>query len=136
MAMRRPAHGHRGDGVLEDQLLLVVGLEHDRIFVERANTARQLHAAEQINGDARPLLASRIEEGILNILRRLIFQSRSPLLSCAICSLGGLQTAWSSTSLALRERPLDSSSQRSAVATFVQYGLSAQFFKADLNFFG
>jgi len=36
MAMRRPAHGHRGDGVLEDQLLLVVGLEHDRIFVEKS----------------------------------------------------------------------------------------------------
>src|SRR5437879_13121138 len=98
MAMRRPAHGHRGDGVLEDQLLLVVGLEHDRIFVERANTARQLHAAEQINGDARPLLASRIEEEIANIVRRLILHGRSPYRSSPICSLVCVSAVGSSTS--------------------------------------
>ena len=37
--------------MLEDQLFLVVGLEHHGILVERPDAAGQLDAAEQVNGD-------------------------------------------------------------------------------------
>ncbi len=64
--------------MLEDQLLLIIGLKNDRIFVERANTPSQLDAAQQINGDIDLFFAGCVEEGILDVLRRLVFHSRSP----------------------------------------------------------
>src|SRR5207302_217834 len=54
--VRRPAHHHSRDGMLEDQLLLVVGVQNDRVFVEGADPARQLYPAEQVNGDGVLLL--------------------------------------------------------------------------------
>ena len=48
--------------MLEDQLLLIIGLQNHRIFVERANTSSQLDAAQQINGDVDLLFAGRVEE--------------------------------------------------------------------------
>jgi hypothetical protein len=76
--MQGLSHGDRGDGVFEDQLLLVVGVEHDGILVEGADAARELDSAQQVNGDVGSLLACRIEEGVLDVLRRLIFHRRSP----------------------------------------------------------
>src|ERR1700692_816636 len=67
--------------MFEDQLFLSVGFEHYGILVEGTDAARQLHPAHQVNGNVQPLLTSRVEEGILNVLRRLAaFHSRSPLV--------------------------------------------------------
>ena len=67
--MRDSPHGNCGDRMLEDQLLLIIGLKNDRIFVERANSAGQLYAAHQINGDTAPFLTRRVKESVLNVLR-------------------------------------------------------------------
>src|ERR1700746_3897407 len=56
--------------VLEDELLLVAGFEDDRVLVERSDTTRQLHAADQIDRNIVPFLSCRVEEGILNVLLR------------------------------------------------------------------
>jgi len=71
--MRAARHHHRGDRVFENQLLLIVGFQNHRILVKRANATAQLYAAHQINGDRGLVFASSIEEGVLNILRRLRF---------------------------------------------------------------
>src|SRR5438105_3040937 len=79
MHLRRLAGHHRRDGVLEDELLLiVVGVEHHRILVERPDAPGQLHPAQQINSDCRFVAAGIVEERILNVLRRLIVHRRSP----------------------------------------------------------
>src|SRR3984957_2526869 len=82
--MRRPSHDDGRDGVFEDQLFLAAGLKHHRIFVETTDAARQLDTAQKINRNAHPLLAGRVQEGILYVLRRLvIFHCRSPrFLDC------------------------------------------------------
>src|SRR5512141_3403210 len=72
-------HHHRRDGVLEDELLLVIGLQHDGVFVERSDAACQLYPTEQVNRDRRFVLACCVEEGILDVLRRLIHLPISPL---------------------------------------------------------
>ena len=41
----------RRDGVLENQLLLVISLEHKRVFIKALNTAGKLDATHQINGE-------------------------------------------------------------------------------------
>ncbi len=65
--------------MLEDQLLLSIGFQHHGILVEGATAARKLNSAQQLNRDAQSLFAGCIEEGILDILRRLaVFHSRSP----------------------------------------------------------
>src|SRR4029453_11518839 len=38
-----------GDGVLENQLLLIIGLEHQRVLVETLNTPGKLDSAQQVN---------------------------------------------------------------------------------------
>src|SRR5579872_3160129 len=84
-----PPHDNRRNGMLEDQLLLSVGLQNNGVFVEGAYTARQLYSAKKVNRDVQAFLASRIQEGILYILRRLAaVHSRSPYgsLTCAIQS--------------------------------------------------
>src|SRR5215470_11638145 len=58
--------------MLEDQLLLIVGLQHHRILVERPDPARQLHPTQQIDRDVALFFAGRVEEGILDVLRRLV----------------------------------------------------------------
>src|ERR1700757_1812171 len=74
MTMRRPCHDDRGNGMFEDQLLLVSRIKNHRILVEGANAARQLHATHQINCDVVALFTGSVEKGILNVLlRRLVF---------------------------------------------------------------
>src|SRR3954468_17297166 len=62
---------YRRNRVFEDQLLLAVVLEKNRVLVERADPSGQLHAADQINGDRGLVLADRIQKSILNVLCRL-----------------------------------------------------------------
>jgi len=71
--MRASRHNYGGDRMLEDELLLVVGLQHDRVFVEGPDPSAQLYSTHQINRDWRLVLASSIEKSILNILCRLCF---------------------------------------------------------------
>ena len=71
--------------MLENELLLVVGLQHDRVFVEGPDPSAQLYSTHQINRDWRLVLASSIEKSILNILCRLGFH-------CADLSLNQNQT--------------------------------------------
>src|SRR5216683_4594512 len=65
--------------MLEDELLLVAGFQYHRVLIERSDTSRQLHAADQIDRNIVPFLSCRVEEGILNVLLcRLGFHCRSP----------------------------------------------------------
>src|SRR5438477_2408780 len=66
--------------MLEDKLLLVAGFKYHRILVEGANASRELDAAEEVNGDGDFILAGRVEERILYILRRLVFHLPISLL--------------------------------------------------------
>jgi hypothetical protein len=56
--------------MLKDELLLVAGFEDHGVFIERSDTAGQLHSANQINRYVVPFLSRCIEEGILNVLLR------------------------------------------------------------------
>ena len=62
--------------MLEDELLLVVvGLQHHRILVERTYPPGELHPAEQINRNRRFVPARIVQERILDVLCRLGFHS-------------------------------------------------------------
>src|SRR5579859_2407688 len=65
------AHNCR-DRVLEDQLLLAVVFQQHGILVERSYFSSELYAADQINGDGGLVLADRVQEGVLNVLCRLV----------------------------------------------------------------
>src|ERR1700687_1715568 len=54
--------------MLEDELLLIAGFEDHRVLIERSDTSRQLHTADQIDRNIVPFLSCRVEEGILNVL--------------------------------------------------------------------
>src|SRR4051812_6453769 len=71
--MSAASHYDCRDRMLEDELLLIVGLQHNRVFVERADAAAELYSAHQVDSDGRLIFSSSIEEGVLNILRRLGF---------------------------------------------------------------
>ena len=57
--------------MLENQLLLRVVFQQDGVLVKRADFARELDAAHQVNGDRALVLADRVQKGVLNILCRL-----------------------------------------------------------------
>ena len=42
---------HGGNRVLEDELFLVIGFQHQSKFVETLDFARQFHAAHEVDGD-------------------------------------------------------------------------------------
>jgi hypothetical protein len=60
----------RGNGVLEDELFLVVGFQYQRILVKAFDAARELDATHQIDGDDNFVFARIVQEAVLNILRR------------------------------------------------------------------
>src|SRR4051812_26485495 len=78
--MRTLIQNHRANGVLEDELLLIVGVEHDGILVEGTNAPGEFHSAQQIDRDGSFFFTRGVEERILNVLlRRLsIHERRSP----------------------------------------------------------
>jgi hypothetical protein len=47
--MGRARHDDGRNGVLENQLFLIVGFEHDGILIKRTDAASQLNTAEKIN---------------------------------------------------------------------------------------
>ena len=69
---------HRRDGVFENQLLLIVGFQHDRILIERPDPPRELHSAEQIDRDNGFVFARSVEKRILNILCRFVIHCLFP----------------------------------------------------------
>ena len=63
---------HGGDGVLEDQLFLVISLQDERVLVETLNAAGKFHAAEQVKRNDSLIFARIVQKAVLNILRRLV----------------------------------------------------------------
>src|SRR5579862_2425657 len=78
----------RGDSVLKNQLLLVVRLEHNRIFVEAFDAARKLYAAHQVNRQEDLVLPCIIQKSFLDVLRQL-FHGRGPLAGLWLVFLNG-----------------------------------------------
>jgi hypothetical protein len=59
--------------VFEDQLLLAVVLQENRVLIKGPDFAGQLDAADEVNGDWGFVLPNSIQESVLNILCRLVF---------------------------------------------------------------
>src|SRR5450755_2093157 len=75
--------------VLENQLLLIAGLQDYGILVKRSDAAGQFYSADQVDGDVVPFLSCRIEERILNVLLcRLRFHLPISFVRCCALSLG------------------------------------------------
>jgi hypothetical protein len=66
--------------VLEDQLLLVIGLQDQRILIETLDSPRKLYAAHEINREENFVLTGVIQKAILYVLRR-FFHSGSKALA-------------------------------------------------------
>jgi hypothetical protein len=63
-------HGYdRGNSVLENQLLLIVGFEHERILIETLDAAGEFHAAQEINSNHSLFFTRIIEKTVLYVLR-------------------------------------------------------------------
>src|SRR3954469_5530404 len=82
---------HCADGVLEDELLLIIGVEHHGVLVERANPPGQLHTTEQINGDRSFFFACCVQEGVLYVLlcRLRVHMPIFPFAQRMLCSQNG-----------------------------------------------
>jgi hypothetical protein len=96
-----PVAHHGRNGVLEDQLLLVVVFQQHRILVERADLPGQLDAADQINRDGGLVLADRVQECVLNVLCRLGLHMP---ISCFLLGVGRNQNARTRTNRRVRPR--------------------------------
>jgi len=59
--------------MFENELFLVVRLQHNGVLVEGPNASAKLYPAHEINRDGRLVFASSVEKGVLNILCRLGF---------------------------------------------------------------
>ena len=72
---------HGRDRVFKNQLFLAVVLQKYGVLVKGADLAGQLDAADEIDGDGRFVFADGVEEGVLDVLRCLIFHvnRRSPV---------------------------------------------------------
>ena len=55
--------------MLENQLLLIVGFEHKRIFVEALDPPGKFDTAQEIDGDQSLFFARIIEKTVLDVLR-------------------------------------------------------------------
>src|SRR5215469_7827112 len=68
--------------MLEDQLLLAVVFQQNRVLVEGPDLPGKFDSAYKVDGDGSLVLPNSIQERILNILCRLIFHDcRSPTSS-------------------------------------------------------
>ena len=65
----RPGSHYSRNRVFEDQLFLIAGFEHERVFVEASNAAGEFHAAQQINRNGTFFFARIVEKAVLYILR-------------------------------------------------------------------
>lgn len=60
--MGRSCHDNSGDGVLEDQLFLIVGFEHDGVLIERPDTPSQFNATEKVDRNNGLIFPRGVEE--------------------------------------------------------------------------
>src|SRR5665213_1075261 len=67
-----------GNGVLEDELLLIIVFQQNGILIKRPYASRQFHAAYQVNGDLGFVFTNGIQKSVLNILCCLAFHFSSP----------------------------------------------------------
>jgi hypothetical protein len=58
--------------MLEDQLLLIVGLQYHGVFIEALDATAELHAAHQIDSQEGLVPAGVVEKSLLDILRQLV----------------------------------------------------------------
>src|SRR5713226_6054751 len=58
-----------GNGVLEDQLFLVIGFQDERVLVETLDAAGKFHAAEQVKGNDSLIFARIVQKAVLYVLR-------------------------------------------------------------------
>ena len=70
--MRRLQRDDGGDGVLEDELFLIVGFEHEGILIEALDAAGKLDPTHQIDGEDNFVFSRIVQKTVLNVLRRLI----------------------------------------------------------------
>jgi hypothetical protein len=80
MSVRALGGDDRRNGVLEDQLLLVICFEHEGVLVKALDPARELDSAQQIDRDDPLFLARVVQKPILYVLRRLIHKNLAPAL--------------------------------------------------------
>src|ERR1700732_1824918 len=78
--------------MFKDQLFLSVGFKHDGILIERTDAACQLDPTHEVNSNVQPLLTSCIEEGILNVLRRLAAIHKPISFNALTCSNSNCKT--------------------------------------------
>ena len=69
--MHRLRNYYRGNGVLENKLLLIVCFENHGVFIKALDPAGQFDATHQVDGEKGFVLSGVVEERFLNILRRL-----------------------------------------------------------------
>src|SRR5438067_12124338 len=67
-----PCGHHSGNRMLENQLLLIVRFEHERVFVKAPDAARELDTAQEVDCDHSFFFARIIEKAVLNVLRWLV----------------------------------------------------------------
>ena len=72
LMVRAPGSDDSRNGVLEDELFLIIGLEYKRVFIEALDSPRKFHAAEEIDGDQPLFLARIIQKAVLYVLRRFV----------------------------------------------------------------
>ena len=60
----------RRDGVLEDELHLMIGFKDNAVLVETLHSTRQLDPTRQVDRDRYPLSAGVVEETVLEVLIR------------------------------------------------------------------
>ena len=69
MVSGRPHRYHGRNSMLENQLFLIVGFEHERILIEALDTAGEFHAAQEIDSNHTFFFARIVQKTILYVLR-------------------------------------------------------------------
>ena len=72
MVSGRPHRYHGRNSMLENQLFLIVGFEHERILIEALDTAGEFHAAQEIDSNHTFFFARIVQKTVLYVLRRFI----------------------------------------------------------------
>ena len=82
------SNNHNGrDGVLKDQLFLIVRFENKRVLVETLNAACEFHSTQEIDCYYALFFARIVKKAVLNILRRFVHRAES--LTRKIRSIAG-----------------------------------------------
>jgi hypothetical protein len=69
MLLNRPSGYYRRNGMLENQLFLIICFKHKRILVKALDPSGELDATQQVDRDHSFFFARIIEEAVLYVLR-------------------------------------------------------------------